>query len=96
MDTFGLEQIEVLKGPASVLYGGSNPGGMINYVSKRPTGERLRYVETGVNDAGNVYLGFDVGDVANETVSYRVNGRIAGGDTYSDNQDGFRGSSHRA
>ncbi|MEZ5803754.1 MAG: TonB-dependent siderophore receptor [Rhizobiaceae bacterium] len=91
VDTFGLERIEVLKGPASVLYGGSNPGGMINYVSKRPTGERLRYVETGVNDAGNVYLGFDVGDVANETVSYRVNGRIAGGDTYSDNQDGFRG-----
>ncbi len=91
IDTFGLERIEVLKGPASVLYGGSNPGGMINYVSKRPTGERLRYVETGVNDAGNVYLGFDVGDVANETVSYRINGRIAGGDTYSDNQDGARG-----
>jgi iron complex outermembrane receptor protein len=91
VDSFGLERIEVLKGPASVLYGGSNPGGLVNYVSKRPTGERLRYVETGVNDAGNAYLGFDVGDVANETVSYRVNGRIAGGDTYSDFQDGWRG-----
>jgi len=91
VDTFGLERIEVLKGPASVLYGGSNPGGLINYVSKRPTGERLRYVETGVNDAGNVYLGFDVGDVANDVVSYRINGRIAGGDTYSDYQHGVRG-----
>ncbi|MCV3210878.1 TonB-dependent siderophore receptor [Mesorhizobium sp. YC-39] len=91
VDSFGLERIEVLKGPASVLYGGSNPGGIINYVSKRPDG-RQRYVETGVNDAGNVYLGFDIGDVASDgVVSYRVNGRVAGGDTYSDLQDGWRG-----
>ncbi|TIP13323.1 TonB-dependent siderophore receptor [Mesorhizobium sp.] len=91
VDSFGLERIEVLKGPASVLYGGSNPGGIVNYVSKRPYG-RQRYVETGVNDAGNVYLGFDIGDVASDgVVSYRVNGRVAGGDTYSDLQDGWRG-----
>lgn len=92
VDSFGLERIEVLKGPASVLYGGSNPGGMVNYVSKRPDFERKRYVETGVNDAGNVYLGFDIGDVANNgAVSYRVTGKVAGGDTYSDFQDGWRG-----
>ncbi|RWQ67624.1 MAG: TonB-dependent siderophore receptor [Mesorhizobium sp.] len=91
IDSFGLERIEVLKGPASVLYGGSNPGGIVNYVSKRPDGRR-RYVETGVNDAGNVYLGFDIGDVASDgVVSYRVNGRVADGDTYSDLQDGWRG-----
>ena len=92
VDSFGLERIEVLKGPASVLYGGSNPGGLVNYVSKRPEFERKRTVETGINDAGNVYLGFDIGDVAsNGTVSYRINGKIAGGDTYSDFQNGWRG-----
>lgn len=92
VDSFGLERIEVLKGPASVLYGGGNPGGLVNYVSKRPTFERKRYVESGVNDAGNVYLGFDIGDVtSNGAVSYRINGKVAGGDTYSDNQDGWRG-----
>jgi iron complex outermembrane receptor protein len=91
IDEFGLERIEVLKGPASVLYGGSNPGGIVNYVSKRPTGEQLRYVETGVNDAGNAYFGFDIGGIAHPAVSYRINGRVAGGDTYSDNQDGWRG-----
>jgi len=90
-DSFGLERVEVLKGAASVLYGGTNPGGLVNYVSKRPAFEKKRYVETGVNDAGNAYFGFDVGDVANDTVAYRVNGRIAGGDTYSDFQDGWRG-----
>lgn len=30
------EQIEVLKGPASVLYGSNEPGGILNFVTKRP------------------------------------------------------------
>ncbi|WP_439542795.1 TonB-dependent siderophore receptor [Hyphomicrobium sp.] len=92
IDSFNLERIEVLKGAASVLYGGSNPGGIVNYVSKHPDGERIRYLETGINDAGNAYLGFDIGDKASSSVDYRVTGRIAGGETYSDFQDGFRGT----
>tara|TARA_B100001173_G_scaffold153122_1_gene132783 strand:+ start:225 stop:2396 length:2172 start_codon:yes stop_codon:yes gene_type:complete len=32
-----LERIEVLKGPQGTLYGGSNIGGAVKYVSKRPT-----------------------------------------------------------
>lgn len=36
-DIFGLEQIEVLKGPSAVLYGQVAPGGLLNQVSKRPT-----------------------------------------------------------
>ncbi|WP_084419499.1 TonB-dependent siderophore receptor [Henriciella litoralis] len=35
-DTYTIEQIEVLKGPASVLYGQGSPGGIVNYVSKTP------------------------------------------------------------
>ncbi len=35
-DPFGIEQIEVLKGPSSVLYGQTAPGGIVNMVSKRP------------------------------------------------------------
>jgi len=36
LDLATVEQVEVLKGPASVLYGQANPGGFINLVSKRP------------------------------------------------------------
>lgn len=36
LDTATLERIEVLKGPSSVLFGRSEPGGLINLVSKRP------------------------------------------------------------
>ncbi|PRD43796.1 TonB-dependent siderophore receptor [Phyllobacterium phragmitis] len=90
-DSFGLERIEVLKGAASVLYGGSNPGGIVNYISKRPTAKRLRYVETGVNSFGNGYMGFDIGDKASDVVDYRVNGIISGGDGYTDFSEDFRG-----
>ena len=35
-DPANIEQIEVLKGPASVLYGQIEPGGVVNYVTKKP------------------------------------------------------------
>ncbi|MBH0238342.1 TonB-dependent siderophore receptor [Methylobrevis albus] len=90
-DSYTLERIEVLRGAASVLYGGSNPGGLVNLVSKRADGERRREAEVGINDAGTAYFGFDVGDQAGETVDWRVVGRLLGGDGYSDYQDEFRG-----
>lgn len=36
LDTFGLERVEVLRGPASVLYGEGALGGAINLVSRKP------------------------------------------------------------
>lgn len=36
-DPFGLQQVEVLKGPSSVLYGQVAPGGIVNLASKRPS-----------------------------------------------------------
>ena len=35
-DLYGSESVEVLKGPAAVLYGQSPPGGIVNMVSRRP------------------------------------------------------------
>lgn len=39
IDPYGLQQIEVLRGPSSVLYGQNIPGGLISTVSKRPQAE---------------------------------------------------------
>ncbi|MGO2509743.1 MAG: TonB-dependent siderophore receptor [Vibrio hibernica] len=36
LEPFGLEQIEILKGPSAILYGEAPPGGVINAISKRP------------------------------------------------------------
>ena len=45
IDPYTLERIEVLKGPASVLYGQNQPGGIVNLVSKRPTATPLHEVD---------------------------------------------------
>lgn len=39
LDLFGAGSIEVLKGPAGVLYGATPPGGILNYTSRRPEKE---------------------------------------------------------
>lgn len=92
VDPFLLESIEVLKGPASVLYGGASVGGIVNYVSKRPTGERLRYTEAGVNNFGNGYVGFDIGDgLSDGAAAYRLTGKLSGGGYQTDYSKDLRG-----
>lgn len=92
IDAFTVERIDVLRGASSVLYGGSNPGGLINTVSKHPTGENSQYYETGADDAGTGYLGFDINQTAGSQIAYRLVGRLAGGDGYTDFAGGVRGT----
>jgi len=49
-DVFTLEQVEILKGPASVFYGKGSPGGLVNTVSKTPKAEAAHQI---VVEAGN-------------------------------------------
>ena len=44
--TANVERIEVVKGPAAVLYGSMTPGGLVNIVSKRPQSEQKTTLET--------------------------------------------------
>lgn len=73
-EPFGMERIEVLKGPSSVLYGQGSPGGTVNFVSKRPTFTAHREIgySTGSNDRQQLSL--DIGNTLDEqgTLSYRL------------------------
>jgi iron complex outermembrane recepter protein len=93
IDAFALERIEVLKGPASVLLGGANAGGVINQVRKRPTGQPYFYTDIGIDSNGNAFAGFDFSDkvAGSDAVSYRLTGKLSGGNGYSDDQDDIRG-----
>ncbi len=74
VDPFLLERVEVLKGPASVLYGQAPPGGIVNLVSKRPTEDQVNTFFTKVGNDDRAGLGFDVGGSLNEDsdVLYRL------------------------
>ena len=74
IEPYGLEQIEVLKGPASVNYGAMPPGGLVNYVSKRPTEDMLREVEVQVGSEDLRQVAVDFGGKLNEsgTLLYRL------------------------
>jgi iron complex outermembrane receptor protein len=61
IDPFLLERVEVLKGPASVLYGGANPGGIVSLVGKRPNFKNFGFAEVGINNFGNAYVAIDMG-----------------------------------
>ncbi|MFK0332082.1 TonB-dependent siderophore receptor [Rhizobium sp. NPDC090275] len=93
IDPFMLERVDVLKGPASVLYGGANAGGIIDMIRKRPTDDPLYYTEIGINSNGNAFTGFDVSDKvgSSDTMTYRLTGKIAGGDGYTDYTHDLRG-----
>lgn len=44
-ETANIDRIEVLKGPSALLYGQGEPGGIINYITKRPQIERYGSIE---------------------------------------------------
>lgn len=58
-DIYTLEQVEILKGPASVLYGKGSPGGLINVVSKRPQAESEHEVVLEGGTFNHQQLAFD-------------------------------------
>ena len=41
---FNIERVEVLKGPSGMLYGGGEPGGLLNYITKKPEFEAWRNI----------------------------------------------------
>lgn len=61
IEPYGLERLEVLKGPSSVVYGAMPPGGLLNMVSKRPTGQPLHEVQAQVGSFDLRELAFDFG-----------------------------------
>lgn len=56
-----LESIEILRGPSAALYGQSQPGGIIDLVSKQPTADPLHEVMLQVGSYDHFGTGFDFG-----------------------------------
>jgi iron complex outermembrane receptor protein len=86
IEPWGLERVEVVKGPSSVLYGQSTPGGLVNMVSKRPTLETVRQVEVQLGSHNRRQTAFDFGGAIDDdgVLSYRLVGLHREADTSYD------------
>jgi iron complex outermembrane receptor protein len=72
------ERIEVLKGISGLQAGVSTPGGIINYVTKRPTDTPLRTITTAISERGTLYGAVDLGGrFADPRFGYRINAAAA-------------------
>ena len=71
-DTCSDDRIEVLRGPASVMYGEGAVGGAINVISKMPLQVQRNEAEVSVDTNLTKRLAVDSGGPINKDVSYRV------------------------
>jgi iron complex outermembrane receptor protein len=76
-DSFIFDRIDVLRGPASVLYGEGAVGGAINLIHKAPSREEQPFESlTSVSSRDGFRLGVGKGGPIGDTFAYRINGVI--------------------
>jgi len=77
-DTWGVERIEVLKGPSSVLYGEGGIGGAFNVIPKRPRQERASDMRVSFGEDNTRFIGLGLTGGLSDKLAYRLD--------YSNNQ----------
>ncbi len=89
-DLHNIERIEVLKGPAAVLYGRGGQGGIVNRVSKLPTAGHKSSIEAqgGSNDLRSLYA--DLSTDPTDNISLRLNMGNQDNNSFRDDVSGSR------
>ncbi|MEJ1163217.1 TonB-dependent siderophore receptor [Variovorax sp. CCNWLW186] len=83
-DTATVERFEFLKGPASAVYGSSEPGGTINIVTKKPEFTRRNTADFSIGSQGLRRSTLDSTGALGRSVAYRLNMAVEEGDSRSD------------
>lgn len=85
-EPFGAERAELLRGPASVLYGQNSPGGLVNIVSKRPVSAQLRSLELQIGNFDRLQGALDFGGPvdSDKTLFYRLTALARDSETFVD------------
>ncbi|MCW6534101.1 TonB-dependent siderophore receptor [Sphingomonas lycopersici] len=82
VDVSRIDRIEVVKGPASVLYGQSSPGGLVAISSKLPLDQQFYGAVSGTYGTYNLYnVDADIGGWIDRNVLWRLYGAVNGADT---------------
>jgi iron complex outermembrane receptor protein len=83
-DLYGFESVEVLKGPSSVLYGQTPPGGIINMTSRRPQRETAGEFGAQYGSFNYWQVNGDYTGPINDALSFRITGLYRDTDTQTD------------
>lgn len=88
-DLSNVERVEVIKGPAAVLYGRGSSGGLINSISKKPNFTPKQEMGVSFDSEGKKRTQFDAGwaDQQQGDKAFRVTGALENSDTFRD--DGY-------
>ncbi|MCI0749064.1 MAG: TonB-dependent receptor, partial [Nevskiales bacterium] len=91
-ETANLDRVEVLKGPASILFGRMDPGGVINRVTKKPQAESGYRLEQEFGSYGHDRTQWDATGALNDdkSLAYRVTGAYQDNESFRDFQGGKR------
>ncbi|SDD71391.1 iron complex outermembrane recepter protein [Paracoccus isoporae] len=73
-ELYGMQQVEVLRGPSSSLYGAGMPAGIINQVQKRAQTGDFGEAGVGIDSHDGKRVFFDVNREASEALSWRLTG----------------------
>ncbi|MDQ3596996.1 MAG: TonB-dependent receptor plug domain-containing protein, partial [Pseudomonadota bacterium] len=74
VDTWSVERVDVLRGPASVMYGQGATGAVINTIAKKPfEGEIENHIRLGYGSYDRQQQALDSGGSLTDTLSYRLN-----------------------
>lgn len=83
-----IERIDVIKGAAGALYGRGSAGGLINLVTKKADGERVRELGLSAGSFSQRGLALDVGDQLGSQVNGRLNMEYRSADSFVDHVEG--------
>jgi iron complex outermembrane receptor protein len=83
-NTAGIETIEVLKGPSSILYGRGTPGGIVNFNSKRPLFQSRQSWQATAGSDDLLRGDVDVTGPAGAQAAYRMIATLEEADSYRD------------
>lgn len=85
-EAYAYERTEVLKGASSTAFGVSDPGGSVNFVTKKPKSERFGEAYVSGGSYNRAETGFDFGDniTEDDTLSYRLTGKFRNADAEYD------------
>ncbi len=89
-EVYNLDRIEVLKGPDSIQFGQSNPGGLINFVKKKPLKEEHAEILLDVNDNAAISPKVDFGGSIGNKLSYRVVASYTKDETFKNHKNDYK------